>query len=136
MSRSVSPLVRLEVVAEMLMTSALSRKAASSKEMRVRVLGSTKKFTSVLPRRAGTFFTSRVPTCLKAAAVSSTWVSSSAESAWMAIRSFRVQPPFAGPGIWLWRSFLVHPDGVRHLVGFWNRTYTRCAAEVGRFLPM
>ena len=48
----------------MLMTSALRRIAASSKEVRVRVLGSTKKFTSVLPCRAGTFLTSRAPTCL------------------------------------------------------------------------
>jgi hypothetical protein len=34
----------------MLMTSALSRIAAISNDVRVRVLGSTKKFTSVLPR--------------------------------------------------------------------------------------
>ena len=33
------------------MTSALRRLAASSKEVRVRVLGSTKKLTSVLPRK-------------------------------------------------------------------------------------
>ena len=33
------------------MTSALRRMAASSKEVRVRVLGSTKKLTSVLPRK-------------------------------------------------------------------------------------
>ncbi len=63
----VSPLVRLEVEAEILMTSALSRKAASSNEMRVRVLGSTKKLTRVLPRRAGTFLIWRVPICLNAA---------------------------------------------------------------------
>ena len=71
-SLSVSPFVRLEVLAEMLITSALKRVAASSNEVRVRVLGSTKKLTSVLPRKAGTFFTSRVPTCLNASAVSST----------------------------------------------------------------
>src|SRR5207249_7199835 len=60
-SLSVSPFVRLEVVAEILITSALRRNAASSKEVRVRVLGSTKKLTSVLPRNAGTFLISRVP---------------------------------------------------------------------------
>ena len=69
MSFSVSPLVKLELAAEMLMTFALNRNAASSKEVRVRVLGSIKKFTSVLPRKAGTFFISRVPTCLNASAV-------------------------------------------------------------------
>jgi hypothetical protein len=46
----------------MFTTSALKRVAANSNDVRVRVLGSTKKFTSVLPRKAGTFFTSRVPT--------------------------------------------------------------------------
>src|SRR5262245_28789508 len=71
-SLSVSPFVRLEVVAEILITSALRRNAASSKEVRVRVLGSTKKLTSVLPRNAGTFFISRVPTCLNASVVSRT----------------------------------------------------------------
>ncbi len=58
------------MLAEMLITSALNREAASSNDVRVRVLGSTKKFTSVFPRSAGTFLISRVPTCLKASAVS------------------------------------------------------------------
>src|SRR6184192_14324 len=53
-SLSVSPLLKLDVAAEMLITSALRRNAASSNEVRVRVLGSTKKLTSVLPRSAGT----------------------------------------------------------------------------------
>jgi hypothetical protein len=97
-SFSVSPLVRLEEVAEMLMTSALKRIAAISNEVRVRVLGSTKKFTSVLPRKAGTFFISRVPTSLKASAVSRMKVISSAESSRMPSRSFRCQriSDFAG----------------------------------------
>ncbi len=34
------------------------------------MLGSTKKLTSVLPRSAGTFLISRVPTCLNASVVS------------------------------------------------------------------
>src|SRR6202011_1317214 len=69
-SLSVSPFCKLEVAAEILTTSALSRNAANSKEVLVRVLGSTKKLTIVFPRRAGTFLISREPTVLKAAAVS------------------------------------------------------------------
>jgi hypothetical protein len=34
------------------------------------VLSSTKKFTNVFPRSAGTFLISRVPTCLNASVVS------------------------------------------------------------------
>src|SRR5262249_24791216 len=90
-SLSVSPLVRLEVVAEMLITSALRRNAASSKEVRVRVLGSTKKLTSVLPRNAGTFLISRVPTCLNASVVSRTKLISSAANSRRPRRSLRVQ---------------------------------------------
>src|SRR5207248_2560304 len=79
-SLSVSPLVRLESLAEILITSALRRNAASSNEVRVRVLGSTKKFTSVLPRSAGTFLIWRVPTSLNASAVSRTKLISSADN--------------------------------------------------------
>src|SRR4029077_18424434 len=49
------------------------------------------KFFGVLPRNAGTFFTSRVPTCLKASAVSRTNMISSAESSRRPSRSLRVQ---------------------------------------------
>src|SRR5215475_2767418 len=90
-SLSVSPLVRLELVAERLITSALNRRAASSKEVRVRVLGSTKKLTSVFPRSAGTFLISSVPTCLNASAVSRMKLISSAESSRRPSKSFRVQ---------------------------------------------
>src|SRR6188472_2324955 len=90
-SLSVSPLVRLDVVAAILITSALSRNAASSKEVRVRVLGSTKKLTSVLPRNAGTFLISRVPTCLNASVVSRTKLISSAVSSRRPSKSLRVQ---------------------------------------------
>src|SRR2546423_4728774 len=95
-SLSVSPLVRLDVVAEILITSALNRSAASSKDVRVRVLGSTKKFTSVFPRRAGTFLISRVPTCLNASAVSRTKLISSADSSRRPSKSFRFQFTFIG----------------------------------------
>ena len=64
-SLSVSPLVRLEVVAEILITSALKRNAASSKEVRVRVLGSTKKFTSVFAAQCRHLLISRVPDLFK-----------------------------------------------------------------------
>src|SRR4029079_19154720 len=85
------PLVRLEVLAEIFTTSALKRKAASSNEVRVRVLASTKKLINVLPRKAGTFLISRVPTCLNAAAVSRTVTISSALSGSIPTRSLRVQ---------------------------------------------
>src|SRR5437667_397242 len=85
------PFVRLDVEAERLITSALKRKAASSNEVRVRVLGSTKKFTSVLPRSAGTFLISRVPTCLKASAVSRMKLISSAESSRRPSKSLQFQ---------------------------------------------
>src|SRR5262249_36659940 len=90
-SLSVSPLVRLEVVAPILITSALRRNAASSKEVRVRVLGSTKKLINVLPRNAGTFLISRVPTSLNASVVSRTKLMSSAVSSRRPRRSLRVQ---------------------------------------------
>src|SRR6187397_152580 len=90
-SLSVSPFVRLEAAAVMLTMSALSRLAASSKEMRVRVLGSMKRLTNVLPCRAGTFLTSLVPTCLKASAVSRTKWISSADSSRRPNKSLRVQ---------------------------------------------
>src|SRR5882724_4990891 len=90
-SLSVSPFVRLDAVAEMLITSALNRKAASSNDVRVRVLGSTKKFTSVFPRNAGTFLISRVPTCLKASAVSRTRLISSTDNSRSPSKSLRFQ---------------------------------------------
>ena len=64
-SRSDSPLVVEDVLASREMTSAESRLAAMSNAMRVRVLGSRKRLTMVLPRRAGTFFTLRLRIFLK-----------------------------------------------------------------------
>jgi hypothetical protein len=49
-------------------TSAPSRTAASSKEVRVRVLGSTKRFTTVRPSSEADFFTGRASKSLKVAA--------------------------------------------------------------------
>jgi hypothetical protein len=48
-----------------LSTSADRRLAASSKVVRVRVLGSKKRLTMVLPRSSGTFLTARPPTPAK-----------------------------------------------------------------------
>ena len=90
-SLRVSPFLSEEASAEKLMTSAVRRWAASSKLMRVRVEGSTKRLTTVLPRRAGTFLMARSPTALKARAVSSTVRISSALSDWMSSRCFRFQ---------------------------------------------
>src|ERR1051326_7664037 len=90
-SLSVSPFLNEEASAEKLITSAVSRCAASSKLMRVRVDGSTNRLTTVLPRNAGTFLIARSPTALNARAVSSTVATSSAVSDSMSSRSLRVQ---------------------------------------------
>ena len=59
MSSSVSPLVTLEVAVAMLSVSALSRFSAISNDVRVRVLGSKNRLTTVRPRSAGTFLIGR-----------------------------------------------------------------------------
>ena len=71
-SASVSPFETLEPAEAMFTVSALSRFSAISNEVRVRVLGSQKRLTTVWPRRAGTFLIDRVPTSFMASAVSST----------------------------------------------------------------
>ena len=69
-STSVSPLTTLEVAMATFRVSALSRFSAISNEVRVRVLGSKKRLTTVLPRRVGTFLMARWPTSFIASAVS------------------------------------------------------------------
>ena len=54
-SSSVSPFVTLDVAVAMLSVSALSRFSAISNDVRVRVLGSKKRLTTVRPRSVGTF---------------------------------------------------------------------------------
>src|SRR5262249_32140623 len=54
--------------------SALNSLAAISNDIRVRVLGSRKRLTTVLPRSAGTFFTLRSRMARNAPAVASPWV--------------------------------------------------------------
>ncbi len=70
MSSSVSPLAKLDVPAEKLSASADRRFSASSNDERVRVEGSTKKLTTVLPRSVGTFLISRRPISARLSAVS------------------------------------------------------------------
>ena len=55
-------------------TSADRRVAAMSKVVRVRVLFSKNRLNTLLPRRRGTFLTSRSLTLTKLAAVSRMWV--------------------------------------------------------------
>ena len=58
-STSVSPLTTLEVAMAMLSVSALRRFSAISNDVRVRVLGSKNRFTTVRPRSVGTFLIGR-----------------------------------------------------------------------------
>src|SRR5258706_13603936 len=73
-SSSDSPLVAEETAMFRLMTSAERRFAAISKVVRVRVEGSKNRLKTLLPRRIGTFFTSRSVTPANDSAVSRIWV--------------------------------------------------------------
>ena len=90
-SLRVSPFLSEEASAVKLMMSAERRCSDSSKLVRVRVDGSINRLMTVLPRRAGTFFMARLPTALKARAVSSTSVISSAVRDSMSSRCLRCQ---------------------------------------------
>ena len=85
-SAKLSPLTTEEVEPPILRESAERRFSASSKELRVRVEGSRKRFTMVRPRRAGTFLMERLLTSAKERAVSKIWVISSAVSDVVSIR--------------------------------------------------
>ena len=88
---SVSPLLTLLPLLVKAITSALSRWAASSKLVRVRVLSSKNALTTTRPRRAGTFLTLRVETSLNESAVSRmNWISST-DSSSTDSRCLRVQ---------------------------------------------
>ena len=97
MSTSVSPLVTLEVATAMLRVSALSRFSAISNDVRVRVLGSKNRLTTVRPRSAGTFLTVREPTSFIASAVSRIRTISSAESSSMPSRCRPRSPGVGAP---------------------------------------
>src|SRR5688500_17453929 len=73
-SASVSPFTTLDVAMAMFSVSALSRFSAISNDMRVRVLGSKNRLTTVRPRSAGTFLMARPPISFIASAMSSTSV--------------------------------------------------------------
>src|SRR5690349_10890246 len=76
-SSSDSPLVCEDTAMFRLITSADRRFAAISKVVRVRVDGSKNKLKTLLPRRSGTFFTSRSVTPANDSAVSRIWVRTS-----------------------------------------------------------
>ena len=71
----------------MFSVSALRRFSAISNEVRVRVLGSKKRLTTVLPRSAGTFLMGRVAISCMTSAVSRTRVISSGVRSEMPSRS-------------------------------------------------
>ena len=77
-----SPLATLEPLAEKLITSADSRLAAASNEIRVRVESSKNRLTTVRPRSVGSFLIGR----------SASWASSSAVSR-MSSASSRLRSP-------------------------------------------
>ena len=81
----------LEPLALKLMTSAESRFAAASNEMRVRVESSKKRFTTVLPRSVGSFFISRSCTAAMSSATSSSAIASSRERSLVESR-WRISP--------------------------------------------
>ena len=92
MSLRDSPLETDEPFAAKLITSAESLLAASSKEIRVLVESSKKRFTTVFPRRVGNFFISRSLTSDISSARSSNLIAwslsrSAAESRCLMIRS-------------------------------------------------
>src|SRR5262245_45681458 len=100
-SSKVSPLTTLLDDGEKLMTSALSRFAANSNDVRVLVLGSKNRFTTVRPRSAGTFLMSRPVTSLNESAASNINRSSSTERGAMLKRSLRLRlivPSTSTPG--------------------------------------
>ncbi len=86
-----SPLDTLDPFAEKLITSADSRSAAASNEIRVRVESSKNRLTTVRPRSVGSFLMERPTICASSSAVSrtssaSSFVRSAAEIRWRFIR--------------------------------------------------
>ena len=90
-SASVSPLTTADVLAAMFSVSALRRFSAISNDVRVRVLASKNRFTTVFPRSAGTFLMGREAISCIATAVSRMRVISSTDSSAMPTRSFRLR---------------------------------------------
>src|SRR5215831_15580354 len=114
-STSVSPLTTLEDDPDTLMTSAESHLPAISNEVRVRVEGSRNRFTTVLPRRTGTFLISRDAISFMEVAVSRiVWISAASRPR-ISSRSFRVSPITSSSGVRLGVGFLDH-DAVLSVV--------------------
>src|SRR5665213_1996022 len=132
-SFKVSPFLNDDASAEKFTMSAVNRCAASSKLMRVRVDGSMNRFTTVLPRNAGTFLIARSPTALNALAVSSTVTISSAVSDSMSSRCFLFQLIlfFQNDGVRLAGNVQPHAhffrDGRRHVFADEIRTHRQFA---------
>ena len=93
----VSPLTELDELDAMARVSALSRFAASSNEVRVRVLGSWNQFTTSRPLSRGTFLIPllRSKTSMNCGAVSRISSSSARDNSRMPSRSFLVQTVLA-----------------------------------------
>src|SRR5687768_5505298 len=89
-SRSVSPLDRLEDETLILTASAERRFAASSKLVRVRVDDSKKRLMTVLPRSVGTFLISRFEISRKFSAVSRIPIISAADKFRIPSKSLRL----------------------------------------------
>src|SRR5882724_1479222 len=94
-SRSVSPLVEEDTAMFRLMTSAERRLAAISNVVRVRVEGSKNRLKTDLPRKSGTFFTSRSVTPMNDAAVSRMWTTTSRGSPSIVSRCWSVPSPLS-----------------------------------------
>src|SRR5258708_12539713 len=94
-SSRVSPLVEDDTAMFRLMTSADRRLAAISNVVRVRVEASKNRLNTDLPRRSGTFFTSRSVTAMKDAAVSRICTSTSRGSPSIVSRCWSVPSPLS-----------------------------------------
>src|SRR6266851_1250648 len=94
-SSSVSPLVEDDTPIFRLMTSADRRLAAISNVVRVRVEASKNRLNTDLPRRSGTFFTSRPLTPMNDAAVSRICTSTSRGSPSIVSRCWSVPSPLS-----------------------------------------
>src|SRR5260221_12316695 len=105
-SSSDSPFEAEETAMLRLMTSADRRLAAISNVVRVRVEGSKNRLKTLLPRRIGTFFTSRSVTPANDSAVSRIWV-----------RISRGRPSV---GRRCWSSPFAFSCGLRSMLGLQN----------------
>ena len=125
-SLRLSPLLTLEPLAEKLITSADNRLAAASNEIRVRVESSKNRFTTVRPRRAGSFLIGRSASDRISSAVSRIRFASS-----------RLRSPALSRCL-----ITLHPAVVLSAISTASApsysvrwTVTRSTSEVGRFLP-